>query len=71
MRIKTKRYLIIESLVDRDKVVEVEARLPEGGGRFVVVDVPDSPEHRCWYFNLIKATAKEREELKRRRLIKD
>ena len=72
MKIRTKRRLIVEKF-DPDSInaiIEVEARIPEGGGRFVVVDIPEGTEHRCWEFDLIKASAKEREELKKRRLIK-
>ena len=71
MKIRTKRRLIVERFDgNENEIVEVEARIPEGGSRFVVVDVPEGTEHRCWHFELIKASAKEREELKRRRLIK-
>ena len=70
MKIRTKRRFIVEKFdADSNPIIEVEARLPEGGGRFVVVDIPEGTEHRCWEFNLIKASAKEIEELKKRRLI--
>ncbi len=72
MKIRTKRRLIVERFDgNENEIVEVEARIPEGGGRFVVVDIPEGTEHRCWEFDLIKASAKEREDLKRRRLIKN
>ena len=71
MKIRTKRRLIVEKFdANGNEIVEVEARIPEGGSRFVVVDIPEGTEHRCWEFDLIKASAKEREELKRRKLIK-
>ena len=71
MRIRTKKRFVKESFdADSNGLIEVEGRLAEGGKRFVVVDTPEGTEHHCWNFDLIKATAKEREELKKRRLIK-
>jgi len=72
MKIRTKRRFIVEKFdADSNPIIEVEARIPEGGGRFVVVDdIPEGTEHHCWEFEVIKASAKEKEELKKRRLIK-
>ncbi len=70
MKIRTRRRLIVERF-DGDEMVEVEARIPQGQGRYVIVDVPEGTEHRCWYFDLLGASAKEREELRLRGLIKE
>jgi len=70
MKIRTRRRLIVERF-DGDEMVEVEARIPQGQGRYVIVDVPEGTEHRAWYFDLLEASVKEREGLRTRGLIKE
>ncbi len=70
MKIRTRRRLIVERF-DGEEMVEVEAKIPQGQGRYVIVEVPEGTEHRAWHFDLLGASAKEREELRIRGLIKE
>ncbi len=77
MKIKTNWKFLLDRFTrdyvrgqhQRNEEIEFDAELDPKGGRFLVVTLP--VEFRIYeYFNLIKATAREKEELRARRLIK-
>ena len=69
LKIRTKRKFLVE-MGDTNETVEVDAEVAPDDGRFVLVKMPDTT-YRCWEFELIKASGRERSELRKRRLLKD